>query len=130
VKHQSGADKFVYQVRQLAKVPRVILSPVEAPPVVKPTLGWEHAALVEVHSDEFARQITLLNSVSYSRLQSSEFLHKAWSHSTLRQRCPQIISLIDSFNDLTGLCSWKRLLLHVVCGVFGDCVYTCVCYAM
>jgi len=104
VQQKSGAEKLCKQLHDTPSVASVLLSPLEPPNIVNPPSGWEHALLIEVNSQEFARQITLLNSVSYSRLKASEFLHKAWSHSKLRERCPQIVSLIDSFNDLTVVC--------------------------
>ena len=58
--------------------------------------------LLEYDEHEFARQLCLLEFNIFSRIQSTEFMGQAWSKPKESHRSPNILALIEDFNNISN----------------------------
>ncbi|KAJ6252264.1 guanine nucleotide exchange factor [Anaeramoeba flamelloides] len=68
-------------------------------PVIPKTLFSNHFKLEDLKPIEFARQITLFFHKIYKKIQPSELINQAWSKKHLKHKAPNVISMINKFND-------------------------------
>eukprot|EP00002_Diphylleia_rotans_P008724 TRINITY_DN1872_c0_g1_i1.p1 TRINITY_DN1872_c0_g1~~TRINITY_DN1872_c0_g1_i1.p1 ORF type:complete len:728 (-),score=130.63 TRINITY_DN1872_c0_g1_i1:227-2410(-) len=65
--------------------------------VFSPTLEY-----TDVDEEEIARQLTLVDFALFAAIQPSELLNQAWTKPKLKHRCPNLLRLIQRFNDLSA----------------------------
>jgi len=78
-------------------------------PVLKPILPqnfftkvWNVDTLLELDEEEIARQLTVMDWESFSKIKPYEMLDCAWSKPKLRYRSPHVLEMIRMFNVLSG----------------------------
>jgi hypothetical protein len=57
--------------------------------------------LFDVDDEEIARQITLMDFEIYSSIKLSELLNQSWNKPKLRHRSPNVIRMINRFNEMS-----------------------------
>ena len=67
-------------------------------------------SVLDIHPEELARQITLIDSALYRKIKPSEFLHSGWTKSDKEARSPGILAMINSFNIVSRWVSTQILL--------------------
>ncbi|KAJ5073420.1 ras guanine nucleotide exchange factor i-related [Anaeramoeba ignava] len=76
-------------------------------PKIPKNVFSDSLTLDEVEEDEFARQFTIVNSEIYQKIQPSELITQAWSKAQYRHRAPNVLRMIDLFNQFVGYISTK-----------------------
>ena len=74
-------------------------------PIVPKKIFTSKLSLFDLDELEIARQFTILNHNVYRKIKPSELLNQAWSKEKLRHRSPNVIEMIQIFNDMS---SWVR----------------------
>ncbi|KAJ6239758.1 ras guanine nucleotide exchange factor i-related [Anaeramoeba flamelloides] len=86
--------------KNLKKNNRIIQNNSISPdPIIPKTLFSVNFKLDDVKELEFARQLTLYLHDLYQKIQSSELINQAWSKNHLKHKAPNVIKMIDKFND-------------------------------
>lgn len=67
-------------------------------------------SLLDIHPEEIARQITLIDSALYRKIKPGEFLHSGWTKSDKDARSPGILAMINSFNVVSRWISTQILM--------------------
>ncbi|KAL2821836.1 ras guanine nucleotide exchange factor domain-containing protein [Aspergillus cavernicola] len=75
-------------------------------PILPRKLKMEKLQFLKIDATEIARQLTLIESCMYGKLQRNELLHKNWQRK--EQPAPNVRSLIQYFNQLS---SWVGALI-------------------
>jgi len=57
--------------------------------------------LLDLHPVEVARQLTLIESHLFKQIQPKECLNQAWNRPALKPQAPNILNLIDRFNQVS-----------------------------
>eukprot|EP00026_Physarum_polycephalum_P002714 Phypoly_transcript_02722.p1 GENE.Phypoly_transcript_02722~~Phypoly_transcript_02722.p1 ORF type:complete len:821 (+),score=152.14 Phypoly_transcript_02722:35-2497(+) len=57
--------------------------------------------LFDVDEEEIARQMTLIDFEIYESIKMSELLNQSWNKAKLRHRSPNVIRMINRFNDVS-----------------------------
>jgi hypothetical protein len=65
--------------------------------------------VLDLHPEEVARQITLIDQGLYRQIRPREFLGNGWSKSDKEVRSPGIIQMINNFNKVYMWCSGRFL---------------------
>ncbi|KAJ3426629.1 guanine nucleotide exchange factor [Anaeramoeba flamelloides] len=71
-------------------------------PVIPKTLFSPTFGLSDVKPLEFARQMTLFFHSLYKNIQSFELVNQGWSKKNKKIRAPNVIKIIDKFNDFSN----------------------------
>lgn len=72
---------------------------------VKTTLS-----ILDIHPEELARQITLVDSQLYRKIKPGEFLHSGWTKADKELKSPGILAMINSFNVVSRWVSTQILM--------------------
>ncbi|ELR14317.1 RasGEF domain containing protein [Acanthamoeba castellanii str. Neff] len=68
----------------------------------KDHLGNGNLGLLDVHPDEMARQMTLVECAFYMRIKSWECLNQAWTKEDKIERAPNIMAMTERFNKVSA----------------------------
>ena len=67
-------------------------------------------SILDVHPEEIARQITLIDSALYRKIKPAEFLSSGWTRGDKEIRSPGICAMISTFNVISRWVSTQILL--------------------
>ncbi|KAJ6231325.1 ras guanine nucleotide exchange factor a [Anaeramoeba flamelloides] len=67
--------------------------------IVPKNLFSSSFTLLDVHKEEMARQITLMNSDMFRKIKPSELVTEAWQKKGLRSKATNVLKLINKFNE-------------------------------
>ncbi len=62
--------------------------------------------LLDLHPEEVARQMTLIESDLFRKIQPREWLKQSWTRSDKKKRAPGIMNMIHRFNDVIHFSSF------------------------
>lgn len=66
-------------------------------------------SILDVHPEEIARQITLIDSALYRKIKPAEFLNSGWTRADKDSKSPGIVAMISSFNVISRWVSTQIL---------------------
>ncbi|KAJ6244702.1 ras guanine nucleotide exchange factor a [Anaeramoeba flamelloides] len=86
------------------RVKGAILENKEKPPdvIIPKKLFRSNFSLINVHEEEFARQLTLLIFEFYRKIKPSEFFTESWKAKKIKTKSPNIIAMIQKFNEYSN----------------------------
>jgi len=70
------------------KVPRNVFSP--------------SLSLMDIHDEELARQLTLMEFATFRAIKPSELLNQIWNKPKQRHRAPNVVKMIRQFNEISN----------------------------
>eukprot|EP01104_Vermistella_antarctica_P014558 TRINITY_DN460_c0_g3_i1.p1 TRINITY_DN460_c0_g3~~TRINITY_DN460_c0_g3_i1.p1 ORF type:complete len:1428 (+),score=393.76 TRINITY_DN460_c0_g3_i1:424-4707(+) len=71
-------------------------------PIIPKTMST-NTSLIHIDELELARQLTVKVALSFSKLKQTEFFNQCWSKVRTQYRCPNVMALIDHFNDTAAM---------------------------
>eukprot|EP00033_Pygsuia_biforma_P003660 GCRY01004008.1.p1 GENE.GCRY01004008.1~~GCRY01004008.1.p1 ORF type:complete len:1016 (+),score=234.23 GCRY01004008.1:232-3279(+) len=82
----------------------------EPPPKpILPKISAQRLKLEDIDVVEIARQMTLAEFDLYTAIKASELVNLAWEKPSERFRCPNVLRMIERFNEVQGWCVRKIL---------------------
>ena len=70
-------------------------------PKVPDNIFSQNLFILDIGEEEIARQLTLIEFDVFKDISSSELLNQAWNKPKLRYRSPNVLKMIDNFNNIS-----------------------------
>eukprot|EP01156_Anaeramoeba_ignava_P022830 Anaeramoba_ignava/c21087_g1_i1.p1 GENE.c21087_g1_i1~~c21087_g1_i1.p1 ORF type:complete len:689 (+),score=226.23 c21087_g1_i1:713-2779(+) len=71
-------------------------------------------SLSDIDEEEFARQLTLVIFQTFSKIQPSELVTKAWSKENQKHKAPNVTAMIARFNSVVGYVSSEIVMTKTI----------------
>ncbi|EGC37703.1 hypothetical protein DICPUDRAFT_46357 [Dictyostelium purpureum] len=96
------------------KAPTAVFTLPAPEPKVPKNIWSASLDIFSVEEEEIARQLTLMDFEIFSNIKSTELLNQSWNKPKLRYRSPNVLTLINRFNEIsqwtaTSILSYERV---------------------
>ncbi|KAJ6228759.1 guanine nucleotide exchange factor [Anaeramoeba flamelloides] len=73
-------------------------------PKISKNINWKYLSLFDIDPEEAARQITLREFQTFSKIDFTEFLNQSWNKKDLYLRAQNVRNMINRFNNFSFWC--------------------------
>ncbi|GAM22778.1 hypothetical protein SAMD00019534_059530 [Acytostelium subglobosum LB1] len=103
LKHPGPAAALMKSLTKVEKQPasKLKFNDKTPEPIVPRNIFSQNLSIYDIDEEEIARQMTLIEFEIYKRIKPPELLNQSWNKVKLKHRAPNVLKMIDRFNNVS-----------------------------
>ena len=101
LKLQTKLREFINRKIYAEKERKKVFTVPAPPPKIPRNLNSADFNFLDLDEEEIARQLTLIEYDTFANIKPAELLNQAWAKPSLQKRAPNVLSMIERFNNVS-----------------------------